>query len=162
MPQLNVDQFTGGDGMLIDPAGWPPLSCEKLITFAGATTDAWGDDGGVRDGGAVFKVTGVVRVRLLALCKVNLAGAVTLEAGVASGTALLIAQIADATGIDAGEFWFAADAPTTAIAPTSAAEKVIASDIILTYGGNITAGALEFNASWAPVSPDGLLVPSAL
>ena len=161
MSNINVNLLTDGDGLLINPASWPHIPCERTITFAGATENAWGDDGGTLDGGSMFTVTGIVRVRLIANCTVDLVGAVSLEAGVVGGTAILIAQIADAEGIDVGEFWFGAGAPTTSIVPTSAPEKVIASDIILTYGGNITAGAIKFSCSWTPVTANGLVVPTA-
>ena len=59
-----------------------PLS---TITYAAATTGAVGAT-------TLFTVTGVIGVRVFAVCGVNLTGSGTLEVGIAGNTAALIAQ----------------------------------------------------------------------
>ncbi len=162
MPESNMVQPTDGQGkVFVDPT-WLPGRCEKSIVFAGATENAWGDDGGDLDGGAVFVVTGTVRVRMVAVCTVDLVGSTTLELGVTGSTAALIAQIADASGIGVNEIWFGADAPAPTLVITSAPEIIVCNgnDIILTNGTNITAGEITFFCAWHPISADGNVVPS--
>jgi len=159
----NTNQPRSAQGKVaIDPA-WSPLRCEKLVTFAGGTTGAWGDDGGALDGAAIFTVTGTVRMRLIGICETNVAGAGTIEIGVTGGTATLIAQVADATDIDAGNIWH--DATTDAFVELSsvATEKIVANglDVLLTVTtANLTSGAIRFICSWYPLSAGASVVPS--
>lgn len=143
---------------------WSPLRCEKLVTFIGGTTNAWGDDGGTLDGGALFHVTGTVRMRLIGICETNLAGAVSIEVGVTGGTATLLAQVADATDIDVGNIWHDATTDAFVELSTVATEKIVANglDVILTVGGNVTAGAIRFLVSWYPISKGAMVIPSSL
>ena len=62
---------------------------------------------GTGDTGAhtLFTVTGDVLMTVFGVCGTNLAGAATIEVGTANNTAALIAQIGDATDLDAGENW---------------------------------------------------------
>lgn len=123
----------------------------KSITFTGAA--GAGATGTV----AVGTVTGSILITHLAVrCKTNLAGAATLEMGVAGNTAALIAQIADATGIDAGEFWIGSTAP--AGVGGAIVDKAVTGNIILTVAStNVTAGELEIVVYWLPLSEDGAL-----
>ena len=164
MVEPNMEQPEDGQGKVFTDPTWIPLRCEKSVTFAGATTDAWGDDGGALDGGAVFIVTGTVRVRMVPVCTVDLVGSTTLELGVPGLTAGLIAQIADASTIGVGEIWYGADAPALITAITNAPEKIIPNglNIILTNGTNITSGAITFFCAWYPISSDGNVTPSTL
>src|SRR3972149_189377 len=79
---------------------------KKTITFAGATTNAWGDDGGTLDGGVVFTVTGVVLIKIIAVCTTLLDsdGAATLSLGISGDTAIFL-PVETATQIDAGQLW---------------------------------------------------------
>jgi len=158
-----AEQFIDGQGEAIYDSTWLPLRCEKEITFAGATTDAWGDDGGALDGAAVFTVTGTVRVRVFAVVETDLAGAVSIELGVTGSPASLIAQCADASGMVKGEIWHDASVDAKVEAATVAPEKIIGDgmDMILTVGGNITAGVLRFIVAWMPLSANGSVVPSS-
>ncbi|MFH2062023.1 MAG: hypothetical protein ABIJ43_03490 [Candidatus Beckwithbacteria bacterium] len=152
-----------GAGKVLKDGIWPPYRCDKLITFIGGTSNAWGDKDGTLAAGAVFLVNGSVRVRIVAACTVSLVGAGKLEMGVTGETASIIAQIADAEGIDAGEMWASADAPTKVTAVTGSTEKIVTggSDIILTQSvADITAGAIKFTAIWFPISEDGKVLPS--
>ena len=85
---------------------------KKTITFDGATADAWGNDGGALDGGAVYTVTGLVQVKLYGLCTTDLVGGGKLEVGITAGTAIFGAQITDTT-LDAGEIYLNDTTPAT-------------------------------------------------
>lgn len=104
----------------------------------------------------LFTVTGNVLVTVFAVCDTNLAGAGTIEVGVAGNTAGLIAQIADATDLDDGDIWVdATPAVGVEAIPTT---KVLndGADIILTIGAaDITAGVVDFYCMWRPLSADG-------
>ena len=134
-------------------------------TFAGGTTDARGDDAGAKDGGAIFKVTGEVLVRIFGVCTTLLAGAsATIEVGVTGNTAALLA-LTTATTIDANEIWFAAtptDVGIVALASVNGPFIVVAGlDIIETIKtANIDSGELHYICMWSPLSPNGLVTPN--
>ena len=149
---------------LSDPT-WSPLRCEKLVTFTGGTTNAWGDDGGTLDGGALFHVTGTVRMRIIGIVETTLVGAATINIGTSKDVAGLIAQVADATGLAVNEIWHDNSPDASVEASSVAAEKLVANGLdVLLYNGttNITAGAIRFLVSWYPVSKGALVEPSAL
>ena len=160
----------GQNAVILDERGkpvygydWSPLPCEKLITFDGNTTDAWGENGGALDGAAVFTVTGTVRARVLGIVEVDLVGAATLELGVTGKTAGIIAQVANTTTMDAGQIWHDATVDSPIEVSTVAPEQLIANglDMILTVGSaDITAGRIRFLCSWYSSSQNGLVVPS--
>ena len=145
------------------------LITKKTITFAGATADAWGNDGGALDGGAIFTVTGVVQARILGVCTTLLAGGATLETGIAGATAIYNAQTTD-TDIDAGEFWFNSATPAAYFILGQEDDStgnlplytLNGQDIILTVsGGNDTdSGVIDFFAIWNPISSDGSVADS--
>ena len=139
------------------------LRCEKAITFAGGTTDAWGDHDGALDGGAVFTVTGTVLLRVIGVVETDLVGAATIELGVAGQTASILPQVADASGMDAGEIWHDATVDSKVELSSVMAENIVANgaDIILTVGSaNVTAGKIRFLAMWYPLSEGAKVVPS--
>ena len=105
----------------------------------------------------VFTVTGDVLVSVWGQCKTNIAGAGTMEMGIAGNTASLIAQIANATDLDAGENWVDATPETVSVFPTA---KILnnGADIILTIGtADLTAGVCDFYCVWRPMS-DGATI----
>jgi hypothetical protein len=144
---------------------------KKSVTFAGGTTNAWGDDGGTRDGGALFTVTGVVRARVFGECTTLLAGGATIEVGITGATAIFLPQETD-TDIDAGELWFNNANPATyfilgeqAAAADNLPEYILnGNDIIFTVSGgaNTTSGVIDFFCIWVPWSDDGDVSPSSL
>ena len=146
-----------------------PFRTKRTITFAGATTDAWGDDGGALDGAAIFTVTGVVYAKLIAACITSLDsdGAATVAIGI-SGATTIFMPTETATQIDAGQIWVndAANADYIIAGEEAAAVDNIpeyllnGNDIILTVAGaaNVTAGVLDFYALWKPISNDGSIV----
>jgi len=142
---------------------------KKTVTFAGGTTDAWGDDGGALDDAALFTVTGVVMARLLAVCTTSLTGdASTLEVGITGDTAIFLPQ-ETCTTIDEGHIWLNDGTPATyyIIGEEEAAADNLpkyilnGNDIIATVAtANITAGVLDFYCMWTPISSDGSVADS--
>ena len=81
-------------------------------------------------------------------------GATTIEVGVASDTASLIAQTTG-TDLDAGEVWVDASPGFTQPVPSP---QIVGDgkDIILTIGtSTLTAGVVDFYCTWRPLSSDG-------
>lgn len=143
------------------------LITKKTVTFAGATTDAWGDDGGALDGAALFTVTGLVQAQVLATCTTLLDGATaTIEVGITGDTAIFL-PIETATQIDAGQIWVndAANATYIILGAETAATGNLplyllnGNDVILTVKtSNVTSGVLDFYCIWNPISSDGNVV----
>ncbi|KKM82851.1 hypothetical protein LCGC14_1315290 [marine sediment metagenome] len=139
----------------------------KTITFDGATTDAWGNDGGALDGGVIFTVTGAIRLRLFGLCTTNLAGSGTHAVGISGSTAIYMPAEA-AADINADDFVIN-NATTTAF-PILGAESDAAGnfpeyalngqDIIMTVAGaaDLDSGVITYYALWTPFNSDGNLV----
>lgn len=145
------------------------LITKKTITFAGGTTDAWGDDGGTRDGGALFTVTGCVRARILGICTTDTEGALsTGEVGVVGDTAIFM-PITTMTDLEAGEVWFNNVTPVDYfiigddIATNVPIFLLLNKNIILTTAtANTTSGVVDFYCIWNPISSDGNVVASTL
>lgn len=110
---------------------------------------------GTGDTGAhtLFTVTGNCLVTVFGICDTNLAGAATIEVGVANNTAGLIAQIADATDLDDGDIWVDAT-PAVGVEALPGAKIVNdGADIILTIGStDLTGGVIDFYCLWRPLS----------
>lgn len=136
-----------------------PITTDGLITKKSHTFSNVAGSGAVGTV-ALFTVTGVVRVHVIGICNTDLVGAATLEVGVTGSTALVLAQIANATTLDAGELY--ADATAAAFKATSDTvppKVIVTTDIFATVGStNITAGQVDFYAIWTPISSNGNLV----
>lgn len=125
------------------------LIASKAITYAAATTGATGAT-------TLFTVTGCVAVRVFGVCGTTLEGAATLEVGISGDTAVILAQIANATVLATGELYI--DATPTTKVDTMPSRQIIGAgqDIIQTIGATaITAGQLTYYCVWAPISADG-------
>lgn len=167
MTQFDAVQDIDGQGKVI--RGDFAFRTSKRITFAGATTNAWGDDGGTLDGGAIFTVTGLLKVQVFAEVITNLAGGATAEVGIAGATAIFLAQETD-TNLDAGNIWLNDGTPAAyyiigeeqAAADNAPIYVLNGQDIILTTAGgaNTTSGVIDFFALWSPISDDASLVDS--
>ncbi len=131
-----------------------PKHFENTITFTGAAN--LGAVGTV----PIATVTGRDLIHhLSAFCSTTMVTTTAgeIELGVASNTAELIAQIADAGDLIATEFWVDAT-PTKINADNAIVDKVVAANIILTVGTSpMTAGVIEFVFYWSPLSLDGSL-----
>ncbi len=138
-----------------------PFRAIKNMEFDGATVNDPGDyTGGTGNPATLFTVTGDVLVYLMALCKADLVGGATLEAGLTGNTAILLAQIADvAASLDENMNWFdATPAIGEGVAPVF--HPISGGlDIIQTVGSaNITAGEIDYYCFWQPLSSNGLVV----
>ncbi len=132
---------------------------DKVMTFAGGTANDPGDYDGTGNPATLFYVTGVVRMRILARCTVNLAGAsATLAVGTAlSATGLITTTTA--TDIDANELWHDATPDASVEATTVLVEKVVAQNVIQTVAtANITAGSITYTCIWYPLSENASVV----
>lgn len=128
--------------------------------FAGGTTNARGDEAGTSDPLTLFTVTGVVAVKLIGICTVNLAsaGGGTVSVGTAISNAGLIASTT-ATDIDAGEIWHDATPDASIEASSVAGEKFVTQDIKEYIGtADVTAGQIYYVCMWRPISPGATLV----
>ena len=154
--------------MIIDSNGRPHKSLDsfnvavsKPTAFLGGTANARGDKDGTNAAFTLFNVTGDVLVRMFGVCTVDLVGAATLEVGVSGNTAALLAQVADATAIDANDIYNDA---TPAVGTDTLANitgpfvVVNGLDIIETTAtADITAGNIYYVCLWRPLSNDGLV-----
>lgn len=144
-----------------------PFRTKRTITFTGATADTWGNDGGALDDSAIFTVTGVVMVKVLAAITTSLTGATaTVEVGITGATAIFM-PTETATDMDAGQVWLndAANATYAIIGEEAAAADNLpeyllnGNDIILTVKtADVETGVIDFYALWKPVSNDGSIV----
>ncbi|OGY27936.1 MAG: hypothetical protein A2Z42_04250 [Candidatus Woykebacteria bacterium RBG_19FT_COMBO_43_10] len=124
---------------------------ESTWTFVTGTTGATGAH-------TLFTVTGNVLATVFGVCDTNLTGAATIEVGVASNTAQLLAQIANATTLDDGDVYV--DADTEVGAGLIPAMQVLndGTDIIMTIGSTaVTAGVVDWYCLWRPLSSNGLI-----
>jgi hypothetical protein len=145
------------------------LVTKKTVTFLGATADAWGNDGGALDGGVLFTVTGVVKVRVIGVCKTDCTGAgSTDEVGITGATAIFM-PITTMTGVDAGHIWLnnATTATYYIVGEAEAAADnwpiyvLNGNDIIMTTKtGDTEAGVVDFYCIWIPLSSDALVEAS--
>lgn len=161
----NIDS----DGSRRPLTGEYPFRTKRVITFAGATTDAWGDDGGALDAGVMFTVTGLIQAKLVARCTDSLLsdGAATLSVGISGATAIFL-PVETSTQIDSGQVWVndASNVTYIDIGLESAATGNVpeyllnGNDIIMTIAGgaNVTGGTLEFFLIWKPLSDDASVV----
>ena len=145
------------------------LITKKTVTFAGATADAWGNDGGALDGGTLFTVTGAVKARVFGVCKTDCTGAgSTNEVGIAGATAIFM-PITTMTGLDAGHIWLNNATPATyyiigeaeAAADNFPIYLLNGNDIIMTTKtADTRAGVVDFYCIWIPFSDDADVVAS--
>lgn len=124
----------------------------KTITFANSTGTV-----------SVFTVTGDVIVRIVPICKTNVASAAAgnIELGVSADTDAMIAATTG-TDIDANKIWNDAS-PTASIEAESTSRDYIISngdDVILTLSAQIDSGVIAFYCHWAALSADGAVVPA--
>lgn len=136
------------------------LQAVKSVTFDGGTTNGIGDHDGTSDPYTLFTVTGPVLLEVTGFVDTTLVGAATIEVGFAGATAQLLAQVADATSLAAGEIWHDATPDAKFEASTVLVQQLVNDlDVIMTIGtANITAGAITFVAHWYPLSPNASVV----
>lgn len=130
--------------------GWPSLGsyrARKSLTFSN-------DTGTV----SLFTVTGDVLVRIIPICKTNLASAAAanIELGVSGDTDAMIAATV-ATDIDANETWIDASPDSNIEAASTGRDYFISNgdDVILTLSAQVDSGAIDFVCFWNPISDNG-------
>ena len=110
---------------------------------------------------SVFVVTGDVIIRLIAVCKTNVASAAAgnIECGVAGDVDVFIASTLG-TNIDANEIWHDATPDVNAELENVSADVIVSNgdDVILTLSAQIDSGVIAFYAFWIPLSSDGGVV----
>ena len=149
MTQVLTSFSRDANGVPITSEG---LIASKAITYVAGTTGATGAT-------TLFTVTGCVAVRVFGVCGTTIEGAGTLEVGISGATAVILAQIADATDLVADEIYVDAT-PTTKVEPLPS-RLIIGNgqDIIQTIGSTaLTAGQITYYCLWAPISTDGNVV----
>jgi hypothetical protein len=136
------------------PLDLPGRTETQRWTFAAGSTGAIGAH-------TLASVTGLVAVRVVARVVSDLtsAGAPTAEVGITGSTPTLLAQVADATGMDSGEIWHDATVDAKIELLTVLGTKHLTTqNIILTIGtATITGGSMDFTILWSPISEDGNL-----
>ena len=118
----------------------------KTVTFANTAVDE-----------VLFVVTGTVIVRLIAVCKTNVASAGGCNIGVDCGAAAMIADT-DCTLLAAGEIWHDATPDAVAELITVMKEYVICgTNIVLDVetAKQVDSGVIDFYCVYAPLSADG-------
>ena len=122
---------------------------ESTWTFVTGTTGAVGAH-------TLFTVTGNVAVQVFGICDTTLAGAATIEVGVAGNTAGIIAQMANATSLADGKTWVDATPAVGVEAMPSTFIVNDGADIILTIGSTaVTGGVVDIYCLFRPFSSDG-------
>jgi hypothetical protein len=117
-------------------------------TFSTLTTGATGAH-------TLFTVTGDWLVSVFGICNTNLAGAATIEVGVANNTAGLLAQIADAENLDDGDIWVDGTPAVGVEAIPATFVLNDGADIILTIASTaVTAGQVDFYLTGRPLESD--------
>ena len=152
--QEYIQQNMNGTGVVYNAPNYlgVPIVFSALTTGSVATHE-------------LFTVTGLVRVKIVAECTVNVAGTGSIQLGEETTTDSMIAVTAG-TDLDAGELWYDAT-PTTATDTTSTVilDKIVnALDVGYEISvGTLTSGAITFhcwyealNATGAVVASDGL------
>ena len=159
--QTSTAQYLDANSRSISNLG---LITKKTITFAGDTTNAWGDDGGTLDGAAIFTVTGAVTAKVFGICTTSLAGSGTHAVGIAGATTIYLPTEA-ALDINSGDF--VANNATVgaylilgeqdAAADNFPLYMLNGQDIIMTVAGgaNIESGVIDYYCIWNPISSDG-------
>ena len=146
-------------GQLAASAGGATLNWQvtKHVSsaFAGGTPNAHGDDGGTNDPYTIFTVTGDCIIGgIWGVVNTDLTGATaTIEVGVASNTAGLIAQ-ETATDLDDGNIYTSATNAVGVAALGFSGSMVAINDgvdiIETTATADVTAGQIDYYIIWAP------------
>lgn len=135
----------------------------KSITFDGATPDGIGEISGSGDPTNLFTVTGIVIVKIIAVCTTNLTfdANATIEVGIGGGSEIIATTDLTVQAMTAKEIWHDAT-PDAEIEALS-----VIKEFIITDGNDIQldadvadtkTGVIEFYCFWTPVSSDGNVV----
>lgn len=151
------------EALHLEYGGWQLAT--KTVTFVAGTTGAMATH-------ALFTVTGQVECQLIPpYCSTSLTsgGTATIDLGVTGATTIIsgtyMAQFADATTWDAGEWWSPGSADDAdpgfggPLADAVGPQFAVSADISYTIGGaTITGGVAVFRFRWRPLSAGASLV----
>lgn len=134
---------------------------EKVMTFAGGTTNDPGDFDGTGNPATLFTVSGTVFCKLFAVVEVAPVGATaTLIVGTTITSAGLLASTT-ATNLAIGEIWHDATPDASVELSSVATEKIVNQDIKQTVGtANITAGRIKYICLWRAASNGATVTPA--
>ena len=130
-----------------------PRVASKTVTFTGAsglgqsaTNTTW------------FTVTGLILVEFIAgrvTTNLTVSAGATITLGVTGSTSLFIAATAGSTLLTSAEIWASTTATAAGIAIPAALKAVAIDANILSAVAvnNITAGVIEMNLIWRPLTP---------
>lgn len=145
---------------LIQSMGGAGIPVRKTVTFTGAANlGAIGDV-------PLFTVTGdILVVSLVPVCTTNLvenSATALMSLGVTDSVALFIVAT-EPEDIDDDDIWTDIAPASTAVALPALLKDILvngdANDILATITNDtITAGVMDFNLRWTPISADGLVV----
>lgn len=143
-------------GQLEEAAAGMGPAVEKVMTFAGATTNDPGDFDGTGNPATLFTVTGTVLMKLFGVVETTVTGALnTIEVGTAINTTGLIA-LTTGTNLAVNEIWHDATPDASIELSSVLTEKVVNQDVIQTVRtANATAGVIRYICVWKPLSADG-------
>jgi len=150
-----AEMLRGGNGELFSTLDTSAVVIATPTAFAGATTDARGDDAGANDPYTLFTVTGMVLVRVFGEVTVDLTGdTATVSLGVTGNIAAFIA-VTTATDLDNGDLFTATTPPvgTDLLADISGPHIVGAGASIVeaVESANVTAGNIKYYCLWRPL-----------
>lgn len=144
-------QNAGDYSVNYDASRWN--ACKKRITYVAGTTGATGAK-------TIFTVTGVVRVKLIAVTKTTIASGGT--PGMIVGTAITtngLLPTLNPTTIAVNEIWHDGTADASVELDSVMTTKIVTSDIIETIAtATLTSGVLEYILLWQPLSSDGTVI----
>jgi hypothetical protein len=123
------------------------------ITFAAGTTGSVASH-------EIFTVTGMVRVRIIPECTVDVAGTGTIELGVAGDTDIMLGTTTG-TDIDGGKLWLDTSPAEFAWNFSSVIDKVIPNGLDIGYEvktNTLTGGAITFHCWWEPLNSTGAVI----
>jgi hypothetical protein len=144
-----IQQNMNGTGVRYNAPNYDSVS----ITFAALTTGSVATH-------EILTVTGLVRLRIAAVCIVNVAGSGSIQLGVEGVTNALIAATTG-TDLDAGEIWDDAT-PTTAYDTfTNVVFDSVINGLDVGYEittDTLTGGNITFYYWWEPLNSTGAVV----
>jgi hypothetical protein len=139
---------------------------KKTITFTGTVENSIGDFDGTLTEFPIFTVTGLVYVKVIGVCTVDLTGAAsTLEVGINGATTILI-PLTTCTTIDDGEIWTDATPATYKIVGAATPADNLPLEYMLngtdivgkSRTANTDTGEIDFYCIWRPISESGTVV----
>ena len=133
------------------------------VTFNGAVLNAIGNDGGTQDPYTLFTVTGVVAVKIFAVCSTDVASTTGTEAVGTTLSPTGLIGTTTATAIDANEIWWDTTPDASVELFSVLVENIISQSIIMTTAtANVTGGVVKFYCLWRPISPGATVVSTGV